>query len=211
MGSTLPVTTDAILGNLPEGRHAAQSLHLPAKMRYRSGLSRRPGGRAAGPVARSDRQEMKTDVKRQRATIIVELDGRILLVENRGGLVLLPGGGVHMDESRLQAAARELSEETRLVAQSLLFLFDHESPTNRHAVFWAAASGAALAGDDATALHLFTAGDAALGERMSAASRQIIERFLDLPRDATGVPRLPASALERVAMDARTSRARSPT
>ncbi|TLD44610.1 MAG: hypothetical protein FAZ92_03160 [Accumulibacter sp.] len=139
---------------------------------------------------------MQTDVKRQRATIIVELDGRILLVENRGGLVLLPGGGVHADESRLQAAARELAEETRLVAQSLLFLFDHESPTNRHAVFWAAASGVALAGDDATALHLFAAGDTALGERMSAASRQIIERFLDLPRDAAGVPRLPASALE---------------
>ncbi len=157
-------------------------------MRYRSVFPRRT---ATGALARAGRQDVKTDVKRQRATIIVELDGSILLVENRGGLVLLPGGGVHADESRLQAAARELAEETRLVAQSLLFLFEHESATNRHAVFWAAASGTALAGDDATALHRFVTGDAALNGRMSLASQQIIERFLELPRDSSGVPRLP--------------------
>jgi len=139
---------------------------------------------------------MRTEAKRRRATIIVEVDGSILLVENRGGLVLLPGGGVHAGESRLQAAARELAEETGLVAQSVLFLFDHESATNRHSVFWADASGTALADDDATALHLFTADEPALRERMSAASRQIVERFLDLPRGATGVPWPPASALE---------------
>ena len=45
-------------------------------------------------------------MKRQRATIIVEVDQRILLVENRGGLVLLPGGGINPEESRLQAAVR---------------------------------------------------------------------------------------------------------
>jgi ADP-ribose pyrophosphatase YjhB (NUDIX family) len=162
-------------------------------MRYRSVFPRRT---ATGALARAGRQDVKTDVKRQRATIIVELGGSILLVENRGGLVLLPGGGVHADESLLQAAARELAEETRLVAQSLLFLFEHESATNRHSVFWATASGTALASDDATALHRFTAGDAALGARMSAASRQIIDRFLDLPRDAAGVPRLPVRAVE---------------
>ena len=154
------------------------------------------GGTRRPPEAalRAHRKELKRAVKRQRATIIVELDGSILLVENRGGLVLLPGGGVHADESRLQAAARELAEETRLVAQSLLFLFEHESATNRHSVFWAAASGTALAGDDATALHRFAAEDEALCRRMSAASRQIIERFLELPRGTGGVPRPPADA-----------------
>lgn len=78
-------------------------------------------------------------MKRQRATIIVEVDQRILLVENRGGLVLLPGGGINPDESRQQAAARELAEETGLIAGSMRFLFSHESATNCHSVFWAAA------------------------------------------------------------------------
>ncbi len=74
-------------------------------------------------------------MKRQRATVIVEIDQRILLVENRGGLLPLPGGGIQPGESSLQAASRELFEETRLVARSMLFLFDHESPSNCHAVF----------------------------------------------------------------------------
>ncbi|MBL8394576.1 MAG: NUDIX domain-containing protein [Candidatus Accumulibacter sp.] len=123
-------------------------------------------------------------MKRQRATVIVEIDQRILLVENRGGLLLLPGGGIQPGESSLQAASRELFEETRLVARSMLFLFDHESPSNCHAVFWAAASGTLLAGDDATALHLFVHDDPDLTQRMSLASRLIIDRFLGLRRDA---------------------------
>jgi 8-oxo-dGTP pyrophosphatase MutT (NUDIX family) len=119
-------------------------------------------------------------MKRQRATIIVEVDQRILLVENRGGLVLLPGGGINPEESRLQAAARELAEETGLVAESMLFLFSHESATNCHNVFWAAASGAALAGDDATALHFFDQDNPLLIARMSRASLQIIDLFLSM-------------------------------
>lgn len=122
----------------------------------------------------------KDKMKRQRATVIVEIDTRILLVQNRSGLLLLPGGGILSNESPLQAAARELAEETQLVARSLLFLFSHESPSHCHTVFWAAAAGTALAGDDATALHLFTADDRALSERMSAASRQIVDRFLGM-------------------------------
>lgn len=117
-------------------------------------------------------------MKRQRATIIVEVDTRILLVENRGGLLLLPGGGIHPQETRQQAAARELAEETGLIAESLSFLFAHESFTNCHSVFQALASGTAIAGDDATKLHFYDPDNLALTDRMSAASRQIIERFL---------------------------------
>ena len=122
-------------------------------------------------------------MKRQRATVIVDIDGRILLVENRGGLLLLPGGGINPDETHAQAASRELGEETRLRAKSLHFLFSHESQTNCHHVFRARASGTPLAGDDAVALHLLAQGDLALADRMSAATRQIIERFLAVRTD----------------------------
>ena len=125
-------------------------------------------------------------MKRQRATVIVEIDGKILLVENRGGLLLLPGGGINADESHAQAAARELTEETRLLCASLQFLFSHESQTNCHHVFRASASGTPLAGDDAMALHYFAHGDLPLSARMSAATRQIIERFEDTCPAAAG-------------------------
>ena len=132
-------------------------------------------------------------MKRQRATVIVEIDGKILLVENRGGLLLLPGGGINPQESRAQAAARELAEETRLLADSTQFLFSHESMTNCHHVFWARANGTPLAGDDAMLLHFFAQGDDLLGERMSAATRQIIERFVVLRSETAA--RTPAATL----------------
>ncbi|MER2552114.1 MAG: NUDIX domain-containing protein [Thauera sp.] len=125
-----------------------------------------------------------THMKRQRATVIVEVDGKILLVENRGGLILLPGGGINPQESGLQAAARELAEETCLIADSLQFLFSHESQTNWHHVFHASASGTPLAGDDAVALQYFDQDDLTLSGRMSAATREILERFLGNRRES---------------------------
>ncbi|SBT09145.1 NUDIX hydrolase [Candidatus Accumulibacter aalborgensis] len=118
-------------------------------------------------------------MKRQRATVIVEIDGQILLVQNRGGLLLLPGGGIGAHETRLEAAARELAEETRLGAESLLFLFSHESSTHCHNVFWAAAAGTPVAGDDAMALDFYDQRQPDLTfSKMSQATREIIERFL---------------------------------
>lgn len=117
------------------------------------------------------------DMKRLRATVVVEVDAQILLVENCAGMLLLPGGGVQENESHLQAAARELSEETGLVAESLHYLFQHQSATNAHQVFWAAVAGRPAAADDAIALHWLAADEPLLRERMSAASRAIVDRF----------------------------------
>ncbi|HMW17024.1 MAG TPA: NUDIX domain-containing protein [Accumulibacter sp.] len=131
-------------------------------------------------------------MKRQRATVIVEIDRRLLLVENRGGLLLLPGGGIQPGETRLRAAERELLEETGLTADSLLFLFQYHSATNCHHVFWAAVAGTPRADDDAIALHWLADDDSEPLEKMSLASRQIVERFRALrhaqPMLASAIP-----------------------
>lgn len=70
--------------------------------------------------------------KRLRATVIVEIAGNVLLTVNRNKLVMLPGGGVDRNELPIAVAARELYEETDLMATSLTELFRYESHTNFH-------------------------------------------------------------------------------
>ncbi|HQO30289.1 MAG TPA: hypothetical protein PKY22_12330, partial [Accumulibacter sp.] len=57
------------------------------------------------------------------------------------------------------------------------YLFQHQSATNAHQVFWAAVAGRPAAADDAIALHWLAADEPLLRERMSAASRAIVDRF----------------------------------
>lgn len=117
-------------------------------------------------------------LKRYRATIIVELDGSILLVETRAGLVLLPGGGVNRGETSIAAAARELNEETGLEANLLFKLFNLESKTTYHNVFYAMAlESTAVAKDDAVRLHYLNELPSKSKLNMSSATIEIIERF----------------------------------
>lgn len=117
--------------------------------------------------------------KRLRATVIVRCPEGIVLAGDKSGLILLPGGGIDPGELPISAAARELHEETGLVATSLRFLFHHESPSNWHHVFYGEAEGDPVAADDAETLFFLDRPVLHSPLNLSPATRTILTRFED--------------------------------
>ena len=77
-----------------------------------------------------------TETPRQRATAIVVRDSRILVVRDKfRPAFMLPGGGIDEGELPEVAVARELREETTLIATSIKYLFTHDGKYNHHHVF----------------------------------------------------------------------------
>ena len=64
--------------------------------------------------------------ERKRGTAIIDTPQGILVVRQGRARFLLPGGGAKNGESRLEAAVRELREETGLVAYDVHFLFEYQ-------------------------------------------------------------------------------------
>ncbi|MFY8001306.1 MAG: NUDIX domain-containing protein [Candidatus Kapaibacteriota bacterium] len=80
-------------------------------------------------------------MRTRRGTAIIETEQGILLNAMAKDSFLLPGGGANYAESRINAAVRELYEETGLRAYHAMFLFSFQSRKNDHKVFWVQAIG----------------------------------------------------------------------
>ena len=70
-----------------------------------------------------------------RATVICKRDGQVLYVRKPKSRWALPGGKIESGETPVQAAVRELSEETGLVNLDLLYLAAYEKDEVTHYVF----------------------------------------------------------------------------
>ena len=72
---------------------------------------------------------------RERATVLLVRHQSVLLVRERGGPWLLPGGTVGYEELTIIAAIRALHEDTGVAASAAAFLFEQVSAHHLHHVF----------------------------------------------------------------------------
>ncbi|BCG04386.1 NUDIX hydrolase (plasmid) [Paraburkholderia sp. PGU19] len=82
---------------------------------------------------------------KDRATVLCIRDGRILLVARARSRWALPGGRIRRDEAPVDAARRELEEETGLVATELTHLVQFGGLGTLHHVFLAGVPADAVA------------------------------------------------------------------
>jgi ADP-ribose pyrophosphatase YjhB (NUDIX family) len=123
---------------------------------------------------------------RRRGTALVETPAGILLVSEDGERFSLPGGAANRNEMRIQAAIRELREETGLRAVSVQYLFCHMGGVrqrgaflnrNHHKVFLIEAEGEPTPMQEIKAICFYQPGDS---RRLSKSTRKILKRYLTL-------------------------------
>lgn len=123
---------------------------------------------------------------RLRGTAIVETEQGILLVSEDGIRFSLPGGAAEKDELWIQAAIRELREETGLCAYSAQYLFSHLGnirkrgstySRNDHRVFLIEAEGVPVPSQEIKVVQFYNPGDSI---KISNSTRHILERYRTL-------------------------------
>lgn len=123
-----------------------------------------------------------TSRKKIRATVIVETPNGLMIAKSPKGEWLLPGGGRNRGELSINAAVRELYEETKIEASDIRFLFDHESRYYTHHVFLVRKfKGMPRPSSDAVELRYIQFNDVRedwLPQRLSRSNMEIIRRFV---------------------------------
>ena len=120
---------------------------------------------------------------RRRGTAIVDTPSGILVVSKDGRVFTLPGGGARPEETDLQAAIRELKEETDLDATGGVYLFEfmgqtHTGPRggifrNAHKVFLMKAKGLPRPTREIKKVAYYTGSQPTL----TFSARRIIDRY----------------------------------
>jgi 8-oxo-dGTP diphosphatase len=139
---------------------------------------------ALAPDFKDEHHQFARRVKtRRRGTALVETDQGILLVSEDGLRFSLPGGAAEKDELWIQAAIRELHEETGLVAFSARYLFSHMGDIrrrnggysrNHHKVFLIEAEGIPKPLQEIEVIHFYQAGD---DVKLSNSTQIILEKY----------------------------------
>ncbi|MEN8515090.1 NUDIX domain-containing protein [Burkholderia sp. MS455] len=83
----------------------------------------------------SSPQPTEVPVK-ERATIVCYRDGQVLLVARASSRWALPGGTIKRGETPLEAAHRELCEETGITGQHLVYSMQFTGLAKAHHVFF---------------------------------------------------------------------------
>ncbi|WP_083615453.1 NUDIX hydrolase [Paraburkholderia sp. SOS3] len=74
---------------------------------------------------------------KSRATVVCVRDSAILLVSKPQSRWALPGGRIRTNERPADAARREVAEETGVIVDRVVYLFQFRGLSTVHHVFWA--------------------------------------------------------------------------
>ena len=117
--------------------------------------------------------------KRRRGTAIIEYEKGVLVVTMNGRAYMTLGGEAKRNESRMQAAIREIKEETGLEPYFSMALFRYsglkrKTHQNLHTVYYVKATGTPKPKQEITRIAYHTPGSSLI---LSTETREILTRF----------------------------------